>query len=337
MSSRPILGLLYTLRGLRELGENIEPVLARHGLDADHLDPSARVDRSLELQLYAELAHVVRDPLAGLKTGTFFGFTGYGPVAMLLMSCADAYEAFQLGIRYQQLTFLFSTLRFEPGLQESALALYPLPLPEPAYRFRIDGELSGTHKLIRDMQLSMGLNLHALAIELPYARPEEAAAYEAHYHCPVHFTGIGQPARIWLRNEYLKLNFPTADATSNTLFRRQCDALLEQQASNVLENMSTRVRRYLEIFTQNFPAAGDIARAFDIPERSLRRQLSQEGLSFRQLLDDVRFEKARQFLSSSRLSIEAIALKLGYAEAAAFNHAFKRWSGITPSTFRQQK
>jgi AraC-like DNA-binding protein len=133
------------------------------------------------------------------------------------------------------------------------------------------------------------------------------------------------------------LRFPTADATSNALFRRQCDALLEQQANESSENISIRIRRYLEIFTHNFPNAADVSRAFGIPERSLRRQLSLENLSFRQLLDEVRFEKAKSYLLKSRLSVEDIALQLGYAEAAAFNHAFKRWSGITPSAFRQNR
>lgn len=335
MSSRPVLGLLYTLRGLRELGENPDPVLQRYGLNIEQLDPSARIDRALELQVYTEMAAAIADPLAGLKTGSYFGFTGYGSLAMLLMSCADAYEAFQTGIRYQQLTFLFSTLRFETGKDTSALALYPLSLPDTAYRFRIDGELSGTYKLIRDMQLSMGLDLHALSIEIPYPRPPKAAEYDTYFRCPVQFTKVGEPARIWIKNEYLKLKFPSADATSNALFRQQCDALLAQQNNETSEDLSQRIYRYLTLFTQSMPGASDIARAFDIPERTLRRQLSQEGTSFRQILEDVRYHKAKELLVRPRLSIEAISQQLGYAESAAFIHAFKRWSGVTPSGFRQ--
>lgn len=336
MSTRPLLGLLYTLRGLRDMGEDPGPVLARHGLDPDKLDPAGRIDRALELQLYMELARELRDPLAGLKTGSYFGFTGYGPFTMLLMSCTNAYEAFQVGVRYQQLTFLFSTLRFEPGRDTSALVLSPLRLPEPAYRFRVDGELSGTYKLIRDMQVTLGLDLHAESLEIPYARPAEAAAYEAHFQCPVRFTGTGQDARCWIRNDYLQLRFPTADATSHALFRSQCDEQLARQAATPPEGLGPRIRRHLEMFAQGFPSATDVARAFDIPERSFRRQLSQEDVSFRQLLDDVRFHKAEQLLSQTRLSVEAIAQQLGYAESAAFIHAFRRWAGTTPAAFRQQ-
>ena len=49
MSTRSILGVLYILRGLRELGEDISPVLDRYGIDLDKVDPTARIERSLEL------------------------------------------------------------------------------------------------------------------------------------------------------------------------------------------------------------------------------------------------------------------------------------------------
>ena len=110
MSNRSILGLLYILRGLRELGEDIAPVLDRYGIDLNKVDPTARIERSLELKIYVEVAYRLKDPLAGLKVGTFFGFAGYGPLTMLLMTCANSYEALKIGIRYQQLTFLFGHL-----------------------------------------------------------------------------------------------------------------------------------------------------------------------------------------------------------------------------------
>ncbi|MDQ8037618.1 MAG: helix-turn-helix domain-containing protein, partial [Pedobacter sp.] len=74
-----------------------------------------------------------------------------------------------------------------------------------------------------------------------------------------------------------------------------------------------------------------------IPERSLRRQLSQQGHSFRALLDEVKQQKAEALLQDRRLSVEAIAQQLGYAESAAFIHAFQRWTGSTPAAFRNRQ
>jgi AraC-like DNA-binding protein len=333
MSTRPTLGMLYVLRGLRDLGEDVAPVLARFGLDLERLDPAGRIDRALELRIYLELAEHMKDPLSGLRTGTYFGFTGYGPLTMLLMTCANAFEAMQAGIRYQQLTYLFGSLRFEPGRDVSALVLTPLRLPEKAFRFRVDGEASGTYKLVKDMQATLGLNLAAERIDLPYARPPEARAYEEHFQCPVVF-GESAETRFWIRNEHLQIRFPTADATAQAMFRAQCDQQLAAQEATTLEKLPEKVEAHLELFTGGFPAAAEVARAFDISERSFRRQLSAEGSSFRALLDSVRFRKAQELLRGSRQPVEAIAQQLGYAESAAFIHAFQRWAGCTPAVFR---
>jgi len=171
MSTRSILGLIYMVQGLKQMGEDPEPVLARHGLSLAQLDPSTRIERSREMRIYADLADTIQDPLVGLRLGGFYGLAGYGPLIMLLMTCATAYEAFQVGIRYQDLTYLFGTLRFEPGDKLSALVLKPMPMTPRAFRFRVDGEVSGTYKLVRDMQVTMGLDIHAERIDMPYAKP----------------------------------------------------------------------------------------------------------------------------------------------------------------------
>lgn len=162
MSTRSTLGLIYLLQGLKQLGEDPDPVLARHGLSLARLDPSTHIERSRELRIYADLAESIHDPLVGLKLGSCYGLAGYGPLVMLLMTCATAYDALQTGIRYQRLTYLFGTLSFEPGEHTSALVLTPMPMQAKAFHFRVDGEVSGTYKMVRDMQVSFGLDVLSL-------------------------------------------------------------------------------------------------------------------------------------------------------------------------------
>jgi AraC-like DNA-binding protein len=70
--------------------------------------------------------------------------------------------------------------------------------------------------------------------------------------------------------------------------------------------------------------------------RSFRRQLATEHTSFRALLDKARYLKAASYLQNEQFSIDYIAQQLGYSEAAAFNHAFLRWSGMSPSAYRNK-
>ncbi len=331
MSTRSILGLMNTLQGLRELGEDPTPVLLRHGIDIDKIDPSTRIDRNRELRIYTEIAETLKDPTAGLKLGTKFGIASYGPLVMLLVTCANAYESFQVGVRYQQLTYLYSTLSFEPGQGLSAVVLTPLPMPPRPFRLRVDGEMAGTYKLLRDMQSTLGLDIQAERIDFPYPAPPEVRVYEEHFGCPLKF---GEPVgRIWIRNEHLQLRFPTADAAAHAMYRGLCDQQLAAQRAT-LDTLAERVISHLEIFTETYPAAADVARSFDLSERTFRRQLQEEGTNFRALLGEARYRKAQQLLRQTALSVDAIATQLGYAESAAFIRAFKEWSGTTPAAFR---
>jgi AraC-like DNA-binding protein len=333
MSTRSILGLIYMVQGLKQLGEDPEPILQRHGLSMDKLDPTTRIERARELRIYADLAEMPHDPMIGLRLGSFYGLAGYGPLVMLLMTCATAYEALQVGIRYQRLTYLYGTLRLEPGERVSALVLDPMSMSHYAFRVRVDGEVSGTFKMFRDMQATMGLNLQPERLDMPYPRPAEAAAYEAYFGCPVRFGE--REARFWIRNEHLQLKLPTADPNAHAMYRTMCDEQLRsQEASDA--TLADRVLTHLGLFSGHFPSAEDVAKSFGMSERSLRRQLSEDGRCFRDLLAEARYAKARHLLKSSSLPIEDVAAQIGYAESAAFIHAFRRWAGQTPREFRER-
>ncbi len=333
MSSRSILGLNYILRGLLALGEDVSPVLAEFGLDLDRLDPEARILRDLELAIHIRIAEVIKDPLSALRVGTFFGFAGYGPLTMLLATSDTVYTAIMTGLRYQGLTYLFGDLGFLPGEAASALTIRPLQLPERAYRYRVDGELSGTLKLLLDMRQSMGLNIDVLHIDIPYAAPAQAASYPQILGCQVEFGS--ELTRIWVANHDLQARLPSADAAAHHLYRRLCDDALQQTSSHE-GDLSARISRYLGLFRGSFPSAAETARAFALQERSLRAQLARENSCFRDLLEQERMRRARQLLLDKKDSVEAIAHELGYAEAASFIHAFVRHHQTTPARFRRQ-
>lgn len=334
MTTRSILGLMYTLQALQQLGEDVAPVLARHGLALETIDPAARIDRALELRIHTEIAERLRDPLAGLKSGRQFGFAGYGPLTMLLMTAANGLEAIRIGVHYQRLTYLYSALEFVPGEHSSALVLKPIALPRRAFRFRVDGEMSGTYKLLRDMQATLGVDIRPERVDMPYARPREAASYEAHFGCPVSFGG--KLGRFCIRTQDLQRPFPTHEPAAHALYRRLCDEQLQVQQRDVHE-LSQRVVLHLELYKDRLPDAARIARFFGLAERSFRRRLAEEGTSFRALVAQAQFRKAQGLLLQTGLSVEAIAEQLGYAEPAAFIHAFRRWSGTSPLAFRARQ
>src|SRR3546814_15678017 len=68
--------------------------------------------------------------------------------------------------------------------------------------------------------------------------------------------------------------------------------------------------------------------------RSLQRRLAEEATGFDALLNETRHELAVSYLRNPRYSIGEITFLLGFSDASAFARAFKRWSGTTPTQFR---
>ena len=78
----------------------------------------------------------------------------------------------------------------------------------------------------------------------------------------------------------------------------------------------------------------DAAGYLSMHPRTLNRKLQADGTSFRSLLDEARFDVARQLLAGTKIEVTDIALTLGYSEPSNFSHAFQRWSGAAPSAWR---
>ena len=84
------------------------------------------------------------------------------------------------------------------------------------------------------------------------------------------------------------------------------------------------------------PGVVEIARALNLSARTFQRRLSQMGLTYSRLLDELRFDEARQMLSDPNLPIGQIAATLGYTDAGSFTRAFQRWASISPRSYRRR-
>src|SRR5262249_60650197 len=78
----------------------------------------------------------------------------------------------------------------------------------------------------------------------------------------------------------------------------------------------------------------DVARCLGMSKRTLARRLSDEGLNFTEILQQLRHDLAVRYLDDRKLHISKIAWLLGFHEVSAFTHAFKRWTGKTPREMR---
>jgi len=138
---------------------------------------------------------------------------------------------------------------------------------------------------------------------------------------------------IVLNREDLKSPNPVDD---QELYR----FLLEYLDSRVLragEDLSAAVRSLLlKLIPTGKFSVNVLADQLGMHRRTLQRRLNDAGLSYAELLDDCRSRMARRYLLSSNLPMSNLAHMLGYSDQSAFNHAFRRWHGMTPSQWCEQ-
>ncbi len=78
-----------------------------------------------------------------------------------------------------------------------------------------------------------------------------------------------------------------------------------------------------------------VAGEMNLSKRTLQRRLQQQGISFAHLRDQVRFHYSINYLVENSLSIDSISSSLDFSDRTSFTNAFKRWTGLSPSTFRK--
>ena len=97
------------------------------------------------------------------------------------------------------------------------------------------------------------------------------------------------------------------------------------------------VRRAIAVaLAEGQPTIAQAAATAGTSVRTLQRRLLDLGLTYRELLDEVRLETACRLMERSETSLAEVAAALGYADPANFTRAFQRWTGKTPSAFRRR-
>ena len=114
---------------------------------------------------------------------------------------------------------------------------------------------------------------------------------------------------------------------------QQCEELLNKRKA--LSGFSGEVRSLLLTRIDAMPSLEEASKHFHMSSRTFRRRLEESGSNYRELLDETRQSVAIELLGTAKLSVESVADRLGYSEAASFIHAFRRWTGKTPGRYRK--
>ena len=164
-------------------------------------------------------------------------------------------------------------------------------------------------------------------------KPKELTPYRRHFRAPLRF-GAEHSAIVFPTAD-LDRPLPGADPSAYARGLQILDELYASEGKGFADKVLLLLRRYF-VTGSGFEGIDlhKAARLFTLHPRTLNRRLRAEGTTFSMLLAEARYEIARQMLRDTHLQTSEIASALGYADSASFIHAFRRWSGITPSAWR---
>ncbi len=313
-------------RGVRE-----STLLARSGLSAEDLgDPTRRLpsDR-YEAFLRAARELAADDPSVGLHVGESWPTSGY-LVGHLFSNATSIRDAIMLAARYRRLVNETMCLRIVEHA-ELATVVYDNHANDPANaRFEAEAMLVF---LLRMGHLLAGFHTPPYAVTFMHAKPADVAPYTAIFGCEPTF-GASCNGITFAR---VILDVPNAhcDPAVSVLLERRADRLLADQDSDA--HLVERVRDLLRLGADLSSVTCDrIADRLGTSTRALQRRLRTRGTSLSLLADEVRRSLACDALADGNVPIKEVADRLGFSEPSAFHRAFKRWTGLTPHSFRAQ-
>lgn len=165
------------------------------------------------------------------------------------------------------------------------------------------------------------------AIRFTHAEPSYRAEYDRIFGVPLVF-GSSMNA-ILFGEELLSVRLPQPNQYVSSLLTERAEALLEKLENS--KSMRGRVESLLIPILQTGEAKMEtIARKLGLSRQTLFRKLKAEGVTFEQVLDELRHKLALEYVNGKNASVNETAYLLGFSDPAAFSRAFKRWTGSSP-------
>jgi AraC-like DNA-binding protein len=171
---------------------------------------------------------------------------------------------------------------------------------------------------------------------MPYPKPVDCSEQQRVFNCPIYY-GC-ERERIYFPAELLDYPLVVGDNDSRRALeieaRRRLDAI---NVSLVDERPEIAgIKRFIadRLKGGEPPSVEVAAEALGISARTLQRRLEAVRINYRDLIDLVRRELAKEYMADSSLTQVDIAFLLGYSEQSTFHRAFRRWFEMTPGEYR---
>lgn len=317
-----------------EAGCDAEALLSSANLDAQAVqNPLQRVPGTAFLNMLHAAEAALGETGIGLKIGKNFRPDTFRDLGYVAMSCANIIEAKNLNTKYQRLTQTVGTSRIEITGEMAAIIWRPDSQDHEFFRPMTDAIFAGYITLGLWMNW-IGVGNAVSVLQFCHGPTHYAHEFEQAFNCKIQFNASRNA--IVFDAAIARIAFPQHNPEFVAIICKRLDRALAQLDAG--QTIREQIYDMLEVMLPNgVPTIGHIAGLIGMSERTLRRKLSGENISYRQIVQDVRRDSCDIHLKDPNVSLAQFAQKLGYSEQSAFSHAFRGWHGMTPGQYAKLK
>ena len=319
---------LAVAKALDHCGVDSRRVFAAAGInDALRNDPLKRLSLEKITRLYRECVEVTGDPYFGLTVAKFMQASTLHALGYGLLASTTLMDFCRRVQRYFRLVSQTARVEILPRGAEVHFSSVPLVDVCP------ESQDAWLGTLFRMMRLLYRDDFHPVAVEFAHAMPDPGAGPYAEF--------FGAPARFGCHAVTLIL--PRADL--EVPLHGACPELAQfndNLAATYIAKLDradvvANVRACLvEFLPSGECSRSRVAAALSMSAGTLQQRLIERGTSFHELLNDLRRDLACSYLQQSGVSVTEITFLLGFTDVSNFTRAFKRWTGMSPTRFRER-
>ncbi|MBJ9985076.1 AraC family transcriptional regulator [Acinetobacter sp. S40] len=308
-------------------GLNIEKIAQQAGISSELLHfPKARIPVSAYAQLWIELANHMNDEFFGMDSHPMRRGS-YQLLAKLAMQSETLKKALIDILKY--FSVLLDDIHAELHIEQSIAHLIISDKDHPKRMFSYATFLMLIHGLLcwlADQRIAIN------KITLKCSKPTYPQDYYVRFCENIEFDA--EFNRIEFNADYLQIKIKK-DKKALTEFLKQTPQNLLVRYKNE-NSLSLIIRRHLIQHPPIvWPELKELSQQLYMSEATIQRRLKAENISYQQLKNDIRCDIAIERLSKTEDSIQEISHALNFHDASAFYRAFKKWTGVNPSAYRQ--
>lgn len=285
-----------------------------------------------EIQAIENLVQLLPDAVGlGVDVGKKMHVNAFGIWGFAILTSPTLRSAIQTSIEYMQLSFVIAEMRLDVEQDKAILQFDMTGLPAAIHQFILERHAFVAMTFIKELIQQP---------DCPFFEIETRcndATYLGDLSDSMDATMLGGRDRhaLIFPVSILDAPLPKSDAVSLGYCLEQCKELLKQ-LHGTLPEWSQKVRDQIVDVIGAEQRIEDVAAKLAVTERTLRRRLTREGTSFRDIYTDARLSLAYELLETAGLNVETVAWRVGYSEPASFVRAFSKKFGKTPGEIRKE-